>query len=85
MRIYPKYHGVLGGSENGKKGYFFLFAIAYIRDFLASLGNISESMETAVPWSKIPKLVENVRARLYKSAAEKGFDPKKALFSARIT
>lgn len=84
-RIYPKYHGVIGGAENGQKGYYFIFAIAYIRDFLASLGNISESMEMAVPFSKLPTLVENVKARFFKSVTEKGFDPKKCVFSSRVT
>ena len=45
--------GLIGGPENGKRGYMLTFAIAYVRDFLTDFHVIGETMETSVPWSKI--------------------------------
>jgi alkyldihydroxyacetonephosphate synthase len=36
--LYGKYGGVLGGSENGMKGYQVLFSVAYLRDWCNSRG-----------------------------------------------
>ncbi len=52
-RLTKKYKGLIGGSENGKKGYNLTFAIAYIRDFMTRYHIVGETMETSVPWSKI--------------------------------
>ena len=35
FRIAAKHNGLVAGSENGLKGYFLTFAIAYVRDFAA--------------------------------------------------
>jgi len=34
-KIAAKHNGLVAGSENGLKGYFLTFAIAYVRDFAA--------------------------------------------------
>jgi alkyldihydroxyacetonephosphate synthase len=52
-KLTKKYNGMIGGSENGKKGYNLTFAIAYIRDFMTRYRIIGETMETSVPWSKL--------------------------------
>ena len=38
--------------ENGKRGYYLTFVIAYLRDIGFDYGFVSESFETSVPWSK---------------------------------
>jgi alkyldihydroxyacetonephosphate synthase len=48
--------GIVGGSENGQKGYIMTFAIAYVRDFGTDYCFIAESFETSVPWSKVSSL-----------------------------
>jgi len=53
-RLAKKHAGLSGGSENGKRGYMLTYAIAYVRDFLTDYHIIGETMETSVPWSKIP-------------------------------
>ena len=57
-RLTNKYNGMVGGSENGKKGYNLTFAIAYIRDFMTRYRIIGETMETSVPWSKVHEVCE---------------------------
>ena len=52
-KLAKEHGGLIGGSENGKRGYMLTFAIAYVRDFLTDFYIIGETMETSVPWSKI--------------------------------
>ncbi len=59
-----KYKGMIGGSENGKKGYNLTFAIAYIRDFMTRYRIIGETMETSVPWSKVNDVCEAAANRI---------------------
>ena len=49
--IAKKYDGIVGGEENGKKGYQLSFMIAYIRDYAIENAIIAESFETSCPWS----------------------------------
>ncbi len=63
-QLAKKFGAVSGGSTNGKRGYNLTFAIAYIRDFLASLHILGETFETTVPWSKIHEVVHQVREEL---------------------
>ena len=63
-RLTKKYNGMIGGSENGKKGYNLTFAIAYIRDFMTRYHIVGETMETSVPWSKINDVCDAARDRL---------------------
>ncbi len=56
--------GLIGGSENGKRGYMLTFAIAYVRDFLTDFHIIGETMETSVPWSKINQTCQAAEKKL---------------------
>ena len=77
-----KYQGLMGGSDNGKKGYQLTFAIAYIRDFLSKFYIIGETFETSVPWSNIRDVCKNVELTLYQKT--KDYDSKPFL-SYRVT
>merc|ERR1719388_706676 len=48
--------GLWGGASNGEAGYALTFAIAYLRDFGLDYQILSESLETMVPWSVMPKV-----------------------------
>jgi alkyldihydroxyacetonephosphate synthase len=52
-KLTKKFNGLVGGAENGKRGYNLTFAIAYIRDFMNRYRIVGETMETSVPWSKV--------------------------------
>jgi alkyldihydroxyacetonephosphate synthase len=44
---------MIGGEENGKRGYALTFFVAYIRDYMTAYYMMAESLETSVPWSKL--------------------------------
>jgi alkyldihydroxyacetonephosphate synthase len=71
-KIAAKFNGLVAGSENGLKGYFLTFAIAYVRDFAAQYCYIAESFETSCPWSKVSTLCAKVRERLIKACSDRG-------------
>ncbi|RHY74039.1 hypothetical protein DYB34_004300 [Aphanomyces astaci] len=54
--------GMVGGADNGKRGYFLTYVIAYIRDFVMNYYFLCDSFETAVPWSNVPAFIAGVRA-----------------------
>lgn len=54
--VAKKYGGMQAGAENGIRGYFLTFMIAYLRDFAANYNFIAESFETSCPWSKVSTL-----------------------------
>ena len=62
--IGAKYGGLKGGEENGKKGYFLTYMIAYIRDFAFQYYFMAESFETSVPWSNVLELCTKVKERI---------------------
>ncbi len=55
---------MLLGAENGIRGYFLTFVIAYLRDFGFDYGFIAESFETSVPWKNLNNLINNVSKRI---------------------
>ncbi len=61
--VAKKFGAVVGGPSNGKRGYMLTYAIAYIRDFLASYDIIGETYETTVPWDKVEDVCDAVLAR----------------------
>ena len=63
--------GLSGGPENGRRGFAVTFAIAYIRDFLNTLGIFGETMETSAPWSRIHDITGAVEAELRRMCAER--------------
>ena len=60
-KIAKKYGGMKAGAENGIRGYFLTYMIAYLRDFGYNYSFMSESFETSVPWDKVLELCENVK------------------------
>jgi alkyldihydroxyacetonephosphate synthase len=52
------------GAENGERGYFLTFVIAYLRDFGLNYGFIAESFETSVSWKNVHTLCKNVEKRI---------------------
>lgn len=52
-RVAAQYKGLHGGGENGMKGYFLTFLIAYLRDFASEYCYVAESFETSCPWSNV--------------------------------
>jgi len=82
--IAAKYGGINGGEENGRRGYFLTYMIAYIRDFGFKYYFIAESFETSVPWSNVLKLCTRVKEKLYNACKEHGvkFNP---FISCRVT
>ena len=64
FEIASKYGGLEAGAENGIRGYFLTFMIAYIRDFMMEHHFIAESFETSVPWSKVYELCEKAKAAI---------------------
>lgn len=64
--------GLSGGPENGRRGYAVTFAIAYIRDFLNTLGILGETFETSAPWDRIHAITGAADAELRRLCAERG-------------
>jgi len=79
-----KFGGIKGGEENGLRGYFLTYMIAYLRDFGFEFSFIAESFETSVPWDSVLPVCNNVRARIIDSAKERGITPE-PLISCRVT
>jgi len=50
-----EYHGMKAGPDNGIRGYFLTFVIAYLRDFASNHFFVAESFEASVPWDKLDK------------------------------
>jgi alkyldihydroxyacetonephosphate synthase len=70
--ISAKFNGLKGGEENGRRGYFLTYMIAYIRDFSFQYSFMAESFETSVPWSNVGELCYKVKDRIRRSCTEKG-------------
>jgi alkyldihydroxyacetonephosphate synthase len=79
-----RHQGFFAGPANGKRGYNLTFAIAYIRDFMASLGVLGETLESTLPWDKLHTIVAEVQAEAQRVHAEHGL-PGKPYISYRIT
>jgi alkyldihydroxyacetonephosphate synthase len=60
MKLAKKFEGLRAGEENGKRGYFLTFTIAYIRDFGMEYGLFAESFEASVPWENLNMFITNV-------------------------
>eukprot|EP01137_Pigoraptor_chileana_P019586 Opistho-2@80798 len=85
-RIYDiatRHAGLPAGEENGKRGYFLTFVIAYLRDIGFDHNFIAESFETSVPWSHTLQLCRNVKAVIRDSCARRGIA--KPFVSCRVT
>ena len=83
-RLAKKYNGLLGGSKEGKVGYNITMVIAYIREFFVPQGILGETLETAVPWSKINQVKDEANKLL--NELHKKYDlPGKPFFCSRIS
>lgn len=82
--ISKKYQGFRAGGENGKRGYFLTFMIAYIRDYGMHYGFFAESFETSVNWKNLPKLIESVGKRVDDECKSRGI-VKKPFITSRVT
>lgn len=79
-----KHGGIKGGAENGLRGYFLTFAIAYFRDLCMNYYFVAESFETSVPWSNVLSLCSGVKDRIEAECKAKGVK-QKPFISFRLT
>jgi alkyldihydroxyacetonephosphate synthase len=61
--IAQKYNGLRAGPENGKRGYFLTFTIAYIRDFVMDYYCWAESFEASVAYEGLDNFLQTVPVR----------------------
>ncbi|CAG9326076.1 AGPS_1 [Blepharisma stoltei] len=76
--------GLRGGPENGIRGYFLTYMIAYLRDFGMEYDLVAESFETAISWDKLDSLLKNLPKCIEASCAARGVK-KRPFISSRIT
>ncbi|GMF61837.1 unnamed protein product [Phytophthora fragariaefolia] len=69
--IAKRHDGMVGGEENGKRGYFFTYIIAYLRDFALDYYFMSESFETSVPWTNARQLITDIKLAINSVAAKR--------------
>jgi len=82
--IAKKYGGIAGGVDNGLRGYFLTYVIAYLRDFGLEYSFIAESFETSVPWDGVVDLCRNVKQRISNAAKTHGIT-RDIFCSCRVT
>ena len=83
-RLARKYNGLLGGRKEGKVGYNITMVIAYIREFFVPQGILGETLETAVPWSKVNQVKDEANKLLTKLHKEYNL-PGKPFFCSRVS
>ena len=83
-KLAKKYKGLIGGGEEGKIGYNITMVIAYIREFFVPQGILGETLETAVPWSKINQVKDEAN-KLLKELHKKYNLPGKPFFCSRVS
>ncbi|RPH05093.1 MAG: FAD-binding oxidoreductase [bacterium TMED46] len=79
-----KHGGVVAGENTGKSGYLATMVIAYIRELIFTQNILGETMETAVPWSKINQVKEEASKLIVKLHKEHNL-PGKPFFTSRIS
>ena len=79
-----EFKGMPAGAENGIRGYFLTFVIAYLRDFGLQYKFLAESFETSAPWSKVRAVIEETKKQVLADCKAAGvqFEP---MISARVT
>lgn len=86
-RVYEiclKHGGIKGGPENGIRGYFLTYMIAYLRDFGFRYSFIAESFETSCSWDSILPLCDNTKAAIVTAAKQCGVK-REPFISCRVT
>ena len=56
VELGKSFGGLVGGPENGMRGYLLTFLIAYTRDLAMHHHTLGESFELSCPWSKVSEL-----------------------------
>jgi len=79
-----RFGGLKADEENGKRGYFLTYMIAYLRDLGFQHGFIAESFETSVPWSRTLELCLRVKSRINSELKSLGITTQPFL-SCRVT
>ena len=72
MDVCKQYGGIGGGEENGIRGYFLTYVIAYLRDYGFDFYFLSESFETSVPWGNVLGLVDGVNRIITEECKRQG-------------
>ena len=85
IKLGKQFGGLVGGPENGMRGYLLTFLIAYTRDLAMEHYTLGESFELSCPWNQVSPLQKRVKQRLYDSAAEQGFSKDRVWVSFRVT
>ena len=83
-RLAKKYNGLLGGGKEGKVAYNVTMVIAYIREFFVPQGILGETLETAVPWSKINQVKDEANKLLIELHNKYNL-PGKPFFCSRVS
>ena len=85
LRALSKKHGgILAGEGTGKSGYLATMVIAYIRELIFTQNVLGETMETAVPWSKINQVKSEAHKLIVQLHKENNL-PGKPFFTSRIS
>eukprot|EP00916_Digyalum_oweni_P008394 GHVL01014075.1.p1 GENE.GHVL01014075.1~~GHVL01014075.1.p1 ORF type:complete len:601 (-),score=76.36 GHVL01014075.1:107-1909(-) len=84
LSLAKSYHGIDAGADNGKRGYWLTYMIAYIRDFSLEYSFIAESFETSVPWDCLENCIKETKARIRSDCIEFGVT-QPPLVACRVT
>ena len=79
-----KHEGILAGESTGRSGYLATMVIAYIRELIFTQNVLGETMETAVPWSKINQVKSEAHKLIVQLHKENRL-PGKPFFTSRIS
>ncbi len=82
--ISAKYGGMKAGAENGIRGYFLTYMIAYLRDFGLEYQFIGESFETSCPHENVLEVCEAVKKGIVASTKRMGV-ARPPFISCRVT
>jgi alkyldihydroxyacetonephosphate synthase len=81
--IASRYGGMKAGEENGVRGYFLTYMIAYLRDFGLNYQYMSESFETSVAYENVSVLCSTVKDYIRNECKQKGINT--PFVSCRVT
>ena len=85
LKVLAKKHkGILAGESTGRSGYLATMVIAYIRELIFTQNILGETMETAVPWSKVNQ-VKSEAFKLINELHKENNLPGKPFFTSRIS
>ena len=85
VNLSKQFGGLVGGPENGMRGYLLTFLIAYTRDLAMNHHTLGESFELSCQWTLVSDLCKRVKARLYDEAQKQGFGKDRVWISFRVT